>query len=106
MISHNIFCSFTAIGPIRLFTPYKRRRRNFQDVEEKKPKIKRDLSLVDNDVDNTHQSSSNSHSKEDWQTLAEGLEETTEYQLIDNTDTSVDPAGKVYYKNHRCLSRS
>lgn len=81
------------MGPIRLFTPYKRRRRhNLQDPDDKKIKIKRDSSLADSDdVDHIHQSSSNSHSKEDWQTLAEGLDSNNGYHLLTDTTDGSDP---------------
>lgn len=82
------------MGPVRLFTPYKRRRRtNIQEPDDKKPKIKRDTSLGDSDdVDNIHQTSSNSHSKEAWQSLADGLENNTDYHLLtETTDGSSDP---------------
>ncbi|XP_034828478.1 deformed epidermal autoregulatory factor 1-like [Maniola hyperantus] len=72
----------TAMGPIRLFTPYKRKRKNPEGLEEKKIKVKRESTLVEADVDNIHQTSSNSHSKDDWQTIAEGLESNTDYQLL------------------------
>lgn len=78
------------MGPIRLFTPYKRRRRNIQESEEKKPKIKRESTLVDSDVDNIHQTSNNSHSKEAWQSIAEGLETNTDYHILENPDNKPD----------------
>lgn len=85
------------MGPVRLFTPYKRRRRN-QD-EEKKPKVERDNSLGDSDIDNIHQTSNNSHSKEAWQTLAEGLDGNTDYHLLENPETNPDPtAGTAFHK--------
>ncbi|XP_073957292.1 deformed epidermal autoregulatory factor 1-like [Choristoneura fumiferana] len=80
----------SAMGPVRLFTPYKRRRRN-QDGEERKPKVKRDSSLGDSDMDNIHQTSNNSHSKEAWQSIAEGLESNADYHLLEAPDTSSDP---------------
>lgn len=80
------------MGPVRLFTPYKRRRRNnMPETEDKKPKIKRDSSLGDSDdVDNIHQTSSNSHSKEAWQSLAEGLDSNTDYHLLTETHGSAE----------------
>ncbi|CAG5003293.1 unnamed protein product [Parnassius apollo] len=81
----------SAMGPVRLFTPYKRRRRNNQEPEEKKPKTKRDTILVESDVDNIHQTSNNSHSKEAWQTIAEGLETSGDYHLLENPETKPDP---------------
>ncbi|XP_026735314.1 deformed epidermal autoregulatory factor 1-like [Trichoplusia ni] len=75
------------MGPVRFFTPYKRRRRNNQDSEEKKSKVKRETSLGEGEVDNIHQSSNNSNnSKEAWQTIAEGLDSNTDYTLLDNPD--------------------
>ncbi|KAM3968728.1 deformed epidermal autoregulatory factor 1 [Aphomia sociella] len=81
----------SAMGPIRLFTPYKRKRKTNNDGEEKKSKVKRDSSLGDSDVDNIHQTSNNSHSKEAWQSIAEGLENNTDYHLLENTDANPDP---------------
>ncbi|CAH0703171.1 unnamed protein product [Spodoptera exigua] len=81
----------SAMGPVRLFTPYKRRRRHNQDGEEKKPKLKRESSLGDGEVDNIHQSSNNSNnSKEAWQTIAEGLDTNTDYHLLENPDTNAE----------------
>ncbi|CAH2035711.1 unnamed protein product, partial [Iphiclides podalirius] len=82
----------SAMGPIRLFTPYKRRRRAIQESDEKKNKIKRESILVENDVDNIHQTSNNSHSKEAWQSIAEGLETNADYQLLENSDTKPESA--------------
>lgn len=84
------------MGPIRLFTPYKRKRRTHQDNEEKKPKVKQESSLGDSDVDNIHQTSNNSHSKEAWQTIAEGLDTNTDYQILENPETNPDPATGNY----------
>ncbi|XP_013183574.1 deformed epidermal autoregulatory factor 1 isoform X2 [Amyelois transitella] len=81
----------SAMGPIRLFTPYKRRRRTNADGDEKKPKIKRERSIGESEVDNIHQTSNNSHSKEAWQTIAEGLESNADYHLLENTDANPDP---------------
>ncbi|XP_068633687.1 deformed epidermal autoregulatory factor 1 isoform X4 [Battus philenor] len=80
----------SAMGPVRLFTPYKRRRRTTQEPDEKKTKIKRESILVDSDVDNIHTTSNNSHSKEAWQSIAEGLETNTEYHLLENPETKPD----------------
>lgn len=94
------------MGPVRLFTPYKRKRRNAEG-EEKKPKIKRDMSIGDSDVDNIHQTSNNSHSKEAWQTLAEGLESNTEYHLLENPEATQDPTtGKPIFQLNLELSIS
>ncbi|XP_075991133.1 deformed epidermal autoregulatory factor 1-like [Anticarsia gemmatalis] len=80
----------TAMGPVRLFTPYKRRRRTYQDGEEKKSKVKRENSLGESEVDNIHQSSNNSNSKEAWQTIAEGLDSNTDYHILENPDTNTE----------------
>ncbi|XP_061708294.1 deformed epidermal autoregulatory factor 1 [Cydia pomonella] len=85
----------SAMGPVRLFTPYKRRRRNQEEGTEKKPKIKRDSSLGDSDMDNIHNTSNNSHSKEAWQTIAEGLESNTDYHLLEAPDASNDPTASL-----------
>lgn len=87
----------SAMGPVRLFTPYKRRRRTYHDGEEKKPKVRRENSLGDGEVDNIHQSSNNSNSKEAWQSIAEGLESNADYHLLENPDNNTDPiAGKLH----------
>ncbi|XP_047543933.1 deformed epidermal autoregulatory factor 1 isoform X1 [Vanessa atalanta] len=81
----------TAMGPIRLFTPYKRKRRNNQDgTDEKKAKVKLET-ISDAEVDNINQSSSNSHSKEAWQSIAEGLETNTDYHLLASPEANPDP---------------
>lgn len=89
------------MGPVRLYTPYKRRRRNPRYLEEKRSKVKRDVILGDSDVDNIHQTSNNSsHSKEAWQTIAEGLEGNTDYHLLENPEGSADPTiGESYTQN-------
>lgn len=86
-----------AMGPVRLFTPYKRRRRTYQDGEEKKPKVKRENSLGESEVDNIHQTSNNSNSKEAWQTIAEGLDSNADYQLLEATDTAAEVITGIYY---------
>lgn len=49
-------------------------------------------------MDNIHQTSSNSHSKEAWQTIAEGLETNADYHLLDSPETNPDPiVGKILY---------
>ncbi|KAL4717623.1 hypothetical protein ACJJTC_000772 [Scirpophaga incertulas] len=83
----------SAMGPIRLFTPVKRKRRTHPDGEEKKPKLKREESIGDSEVDNIHQTSNNSHSKETWQTIAEGLDGNPDYQLLDNPEANTDHSG-------------
>lgn len=62
--------------------------------EVKKSKIKREPSLGDNEVDNIHQSS-NSHSKEDWQTITEDLGSSTDYHLLENPEGTADPASGI-----------
>lgn len=44
-------------------------------------KVKLETTLTEADVDNIHQTSSNSHSKEAWQSIAEGLDSNTDYQF-------------------------
>lgn len=80
----------SALGPVRLFTPYKRRRRAYHEGEEKKPKVRRENSLEENEVDIIHQTSNNSNSKEAWQTIAEGLDSNQDYHLLENPDTNPD----------------
>lgn len=79
-----------ALGPVRLFTPYKRKRRTLQDIEDKKPKLNHDGSIEESDIDNLHQNSNHSHSKEAWQSLAEGLDSNADYSILENTDGSAD----------------
>ncbi|XP_056643403.1 deformed epidermal autoregulatory factor 1-like [Diorhabda carinulata] len=67
----------TATGPIRLFTPYKRKRRKEHDS------IKRS-----NGDDSDHQTK-----EEAWQSLAEGLD-STDYQLIE-TVGNADPQTQI-----------
>ncbi|XP_018324728.1 deformed epidermal autoregulatory factor 1 [Agrilus planipennis] len=70
----------TATGPVRLFTPYKRKRRKDVDVSHKK----RDTS-EDSDGNNAIQ-----NREEAWQNLAEGLD-SNEYQLMDTVVSGSDP---------------
>lgn len=71
------------MGPVRLFTPYKRKKR---------PKVKREHStLGESDVDNINQNSNHSQSKESWQQLAEGLDTSTDYHLLENPEPTPDP---------------
>lgn len=71
------------MGPVRLFTPYKRKKR---------PKVKREHStLGESDIDNINQNSNHSQSKESWQQLAEGLDTNTDYHLLENPDPTPDP---------------
>lgn len=66
----------TATGPIRLFTPYKRKRRKDECSQKKRH--------------NSGEEDSDIQSKEDaWQNLAEGIE-STEYQLMDPVPGNVD----------------
>ncbi|XP_047040581.1 deformed epidermal autoregulatory factor 1-like isoform X2 [Helicoverpa zea] len=81
----------SAMGPVRWFTPYKRRRRHNQDSEEKKTKVRRGTNLAEGEVDNIHQSSNNSNnSKEAWQTIAEGLDTNADYHILENPDTNAE----------------
>lgn len=76
----------SATGPVRLFTPYKRRRRKETDGEGRGGKMRREGSGEDSE-----DGVSNTVSKEEaWQSLAEGLD-PTEYQLLD-TGTTADPS--------------
>lgn len=69
----------TATGPVRLFTPYKRKRRKEQSSSVKKREHSGD------------DSEDNQPNKEDaWQNLAEGLD-SNEYQLMEPI-SNVDPA--------------
>ncbi|GBP47010.1 Deformed epidermal autoregulatory factor 1 [Eumeta japonica] len=79
----------SAIGPVRLFTPYKRKRRIHTELETKKIKTRRSSSLGDSDIENVHQNS-NSHSKEAWHTITEGLDSSADYHLLDNSDGNSD----------------
>lgn len=71
----------SATGPIRLFTPYKRKRRKDHDGSSKK----RDAHSGDDSEDYGTQSK-----EEAWQNLAEGLD-SNEYQLME-TVANVEPA--------------
>ncbi|CAG9558609.1 unnamed protein product [Danaus chrysippus] len=81
---------FPAMGPVRLFTPYKRKRKNQDGTDEKNVKVKRDTSLSDAEVDSIHQTSSNSHSKEAWQSIAEGLDTNSDYHLLASPEPPPD----------------
>ncbi|XP_072933866.1 deformed epidermal autoregulatory factor 1 isoform X2 [Epargyreus clarus] len=73
----------SALGPVRLFTPYKRKRRSTPyEMEQMKIKLKTDHTIGDEEIDNIHQNSNNSNSKEAWQSIAEGLEGNNDYHLL------------------------
>ncbi|KAK9881594.1 hypothetical protein WA026_016464 [Henosepilachna vigintioctopunctata] len=70
----------SATGPVRLFTPYKRKRRKEHDMPNK--------------MRNHNGDSDNQQTKEEaWQNLAEGLD-STDYQLMDSV-TLLDPVISV-----------
>ncbi|XP_019760734.1 deformed epidermal autoregulatory factor 1 isoform X2 [Dendroctonus ponderosae] len=74
----------TATGPVRLFTPYKRKRRKESDGGSNK-----------RTANNSNEEDSDQQSKEDaWQNLAEGLD-SNDYQLMEPAVTT-DPT--VYVK--------
>lgn len=55
-------------------------------------------SISDAEVDNIHQTSSNSHSKEAWQSIADGLDTNTDYHLLDSPEGNPDPiVGKILH---------
>lgn len=92
------------MGPVRLFTPYKRRRRTHQDSnqiksnsEDKRPKIKK-ITTLDSDVDNIHQTS-NSQSKEAWQFIADGLDTNTNHHILENPESNLDPNTGNFFLN-------
>ncbi|XP_030759873.1 deformed epidermal autoregulatory factor 1 [Sitophilus oryzae] len=71
----------SATGPVRLFTPYKRKRRKESDSQSKR------ISNNSNEEDSDHQSK-----EEAWQNLAEGLD-SNDYQLMESV--SADPAAQL-----------
>lgn len=71
----------TATGPVRLFTPYKRKRRKETDSSNKRREHSGDDSEDNQNVQTK---------EEAWQNLAEGLD-SNEYQLME-TVGNVDPA--------------
>ncbi|CAK1554684.1 unnamed protein product [Leptosia nina] len=84
----------TATGPVRLFKPYQRKRRN-QDSEDDQVKLSRKKRITeDSNIDNIHQTS-NSNSKEDWQTLAVDLDNNEDYNLLTDDPTSEDISTSV-----------
>lgn len=78
------------MGPVRLYIPYKRKRK-----EEKKIRIKKSTVSSEADMENVH--NSNNHSKESWQSIAEGIDTSTEYNVMDNSEPKEDSsAGKNF----------
>jgi len=67
-----------ASGPVRLFTPYKRRRRNQIDSDNDSVKKKRQNipidPLTDSETDQII-----AKEEETWQTLADGIDGSTDY---------------------------
>lgn len=76
----------TATGPVRLFTPYKRRR--VASIEKRSRKRQNSVDESDSDPPQ----SAHATKEEAWQSLADGLDVTNDYQLIDNSaqDTLTD----------------
>ncbi|XP_045509631.1 deformed epidermal autoregulatory factor 1 isoform X3 [Colias croceus] len=77
----------SATGPVRLFVPYKRKKRSNTDGEDsvaepKNVKVKHEDVMSEPEVDNTHRTNNNSNSKEAWQAITEGLDNTTNYHLL------------------------
>ncbi|XP_066254445.1 deformed epidermal autoregulatory factor 1 isoform X1 [Euwallacea similis] len=72
----------SATGPVRLFTPYKRKRRKESDSMNKRALV------TSNEEDSDHQTK-----EEAWHSLAEGLD-SEDYQLMETVVTS-DPAGCI-----------
>lgn len=68
----------TATGPVRLFTPYKRKRRKEIDSGKRS-----------NGEDSDHQTK-----EEAWQNLTEGLD-STDYQLIEPVVSNGDPQSQI-----------
>ncbi|XP_050684072.1 deformed epidermal autoregulatory factor 1 isoform X2 [Leptidea sinapis] len=78
----------TATGPVRLFIPYKRKKRDGEpSVGNKRKKVKSENVVEEHEVENH---SSNSNSKETWQSLADGLETNSDYHLLTETDLPED----------------
>ncbi|XP_038216480.1 deformed epidermal autoregulatory factor 1 isoform X2 [Zerene cesonia] len=77
----------SATGPVRLFVPYKRKKRSNTDGEDsvaepKNVKVKHEDVMSEPEVDNIHRTNNNSNSKEAWQAITEGLDNTTNYHLL------------------------
>uniref|UniRef100_A0A6M2DP44 Putative deformed epidermal autoregulatory factor 1 isoform x3 n=1 Tax=Xenopsylla cheopis TaxID=163159 RepID=A0A6M2DP44_XENCH len=75
----------TATGPIRLFTPYKRRRRQLQELEnDLRIKVRREGSADESELDQISSVVSVTAKDEAWQSLAEGIDSSggAEYQMI------------------------
>ncbi|CAF4748422.1 unnamed protein product [Pieris macdunnoughi] len=76
----------TATGPVRLFIPYKRKKRSPQDDIQTKTNRLRSKGKHEPekpDIDMCH----NSNSKETWQSIAEELESTSDYDLLASDPT-------------------
>lgn len=71
------------MGPVRFFTPYKRRRKPAAEVDEKKKK--KTNNLEENDIDNLNHTNNN-HSGEAWHSLTDALEPPNEFNVLDSQD--------------------
>lgn len=81
-----IFLLPPATGPIRLFTPYKRRRRQLQDLDnELRLKVRRDGSADESELDQINSVVTVTTKDEAWQSLADGIDSSggaNDYQMI------------------------
>lgn len=80
---------FTATGPVRLFVPYKRKRKYLYDSDGKKSRSRNDDSSDGSDSDHIINAPVSNHSvkEEAWHNLAAGLETNSDYQLLENSET-------------------
>ncbi|XP_045531232.1 deformed epidermal autoregulatory factor 1 [Pieris brassicae] len=76
----------TATGPVRLFIPYKRKKRSPQDDIQTKTNRLRSKGKHEPEKPDIEMSN-NSNSKETWQSIAEELESTSEYDLLASDPT-------------------
>lgn len=83
----SIFRASAASGPVRLFTPYKRRRRNqitietTNDIQNKQKKTSEDENIIVH-----HDQGIVTKEENTWQSIADGIDTTGEY--IDSTSQS------------------
>lgn len=75
------------------------------EVEMKNSRHKRNIVVTETIIDNIHQSSNNSTSKETWESLA-GLETNNDYQLLTSDPLSTMTSKLRFIKNYSGLKLS
>lgn len=82
-----------ASGPVRLFTPYKRRRRNQPNVEQSPNNLQAKQKKPSED-DSEHDQGIVTKEETTWESITDGIDGTSEY--IDSSSQSKYKSNKIY----------